>query len=292
MNNKDKAGMPSYELAENDYMLGMKYKDIAVKYGVTINTVKSWKKRYNWNRKSVHTKIKKVCTQNDPDFEVEDKPVADEVESVLKNEELNEKERLFCLYFTKLFNAAKAYKKAYVTCSDYTARINGCKLLAKPKIKAEIERLKRTRLNQLYLEQSDIFQKYMDIAFADFTDYVTFGNEKIKVKDDSGKTREIIVSHVDVRNDTEVDGTLITEITKGPNGIKVKLGDRMKALEWIAGHMNMASEEQRARIELIKAQKEKLMEYGTGEDNNSEKIDNISKILEQMQTVKQEDIVD
>ena len=45
---------PNYELAENDYMSGMKYKDIARKYGVTLNTVKSWKKRYNWDRKGVH----------------------------------------------------------------------------------------------------------------------------------------------------------------------------------------------------------------------------------------------
>ena len=51
---------------EMDYLSGMKYKDIAEKYGVTINTVKSWKTRYRWSRddkKSVHTKKKKVCTQ-------------------------------------------------------------------------------------------------------------------------------------------------------------------------------------------------------------------------------------
>ena len=48
-----------YEQAETDYMNGLKYKEIAEKYDVTINTVKSWKTRYNWNRKgqkSVHTK--------------------------------------------------------------------------------------------------------------------------------------------------------------------------------------------------------------------------------------------
>lgn len=49
--------------AEKDYVKGMKYKDIAEKYQVSINTVKSWKKRYAWNRergapkeKGVHTK--------------------------------------------------------------------------------------------------------------------------------------------------------------------------------------------------------------------------------------------
>lgn len=53
----------NYILAEKDYMSGMKYKDIAAKYGVTLNTVKSWKVRYGWNKKGVHTKSEKVCTQ-------------------------------------------------------------------------------------------------------------------------------------------------------------------------------------------------------------------------------------
>jgi uncharacterized protein YjcR len=52
-----------YVHAEKDYVKGMKYKDIAEKYGVSLNTVKSWKKRYGWDREkgapkeiSVHTK--------------------------------------------------------------------------------------------------------------------------------------------------------------------------------------------------------------------------------------------
>jgi uncharacterized protein YjcR len=40
-----------YVLAEKDYVKGMKYKDIAIKYEVSLNTVKSWKKRYGWSRK-------------------------------------------------------------------------------------------------------------------------------------------------------------------------------------------------------------------------------------------------
>lgn len=47
-------------------MGGMKYKDIAEKYNVSLNTVKSWKTRYNWsrdNKNGVHTKSKKACTQ-------------------------------------------------------------------------------------------------------------------------------------------------------------------------------------------------------------------------------------
>ncbi|SCC45531.1 Putative DNA binding protein [Bacillus wiedmannii] len=54
-----------HELAELDYMKKMKYKDIAEKYGVSLNTVKSWKKRHGWNREGVHTKDKKGCTQKE-----------------------------------------------------------------------------------------------------------------------------------------------------------------------------------------------------------------------------------
>lgn len=51
------------ELAYQDYLNGMKYKDIAEKYGVTINTVKSWKTRYKWSRDGVHTKAESVHTK-------------------------------------------------------------------------------------------------------------------------------------------------------------------------------------------------------------------------------------
>lgn len=38
-------------LAEQDYMDGLKYKEIAENHNVSINTVKSWKQRYGWERK-------------------------------------------------------------------------------------------------------------------------------------------------------------------------------------------------------------------------------------------------
>lgn len=51
--------------AYKDYQSGMKYKDIAEKYNVSLNTVKSWKTRHKWLRtvKGVHTKNKGVHTK-------------------------------------------------------------------------------------------------------------------------------------------------------------------------------------------------------------------------------------
>ncbi|MBR0615276.1 phage terminase small subunit [Bacillus safensis] len=52
-----------YIQAQKDYVKGMKYKDLAEKYGVSINTIKSWKKRHGWERKKGAPKEKKVHTK-------------------------------------------------------------------------------------------------------------------------------------------------------------------------------------------------------------------------------------
>lgn len=240
--------MNKNESAEKDYMSGMKYKDIADKYGVSINTVKSWKKRYNWERKKGCTQNKKGCTQK----KLEKKAVADEVKQVIQNTELTDKQQLFCIHYIRCFNATKAYQKAYGV--DYaTAASIGYRLLEKDGVKQEIHRLKQDRLNRELLSESDVFQKYMDIAFADVTDFVEFGNEDVDVILDTGERKTITVSHVNIKNDADVDGTIISEVSKGKDGVKVKLADRMKALQWLTDHMDLSTEKQKAEIALLKA---------------------------------------
>lgn len=51
-----------HKTAEQDYMNGLKYKEIAEKYDVSINTVKSWKQRHGWDRKKGAHKPKRVHT--------------------------------------------------------------------------------------------------------------------------------------------------------------------------------------------------------------------------------------
>lgn len=240
--------MNKNESAEKDYMSGMKYKDIADKYGVSINTVKSWKKRYTWERKRGCTQNKKGCTQK----MAEKKAVADEVKQVIQNTELTDKQQLFCIHYIRCFNATKAYQKAYGV--DYaTAASIGYRLLEKDGVKQEIHRLKQNRLNREFLSESDVFQKYMDIAFADVTDFVEFGNEDVDVILDTGERKTITVSHVNIKNDADVDGTIISEVSKGKDGVKVKLADRMKALQWLTDHMDLATDKQKAEIALLKA---------------------------------------
>lgn len=254
------------EAALKLYRQGALLKDIAGQLDVPEGTVRSWKKRDNWDnatlQKTECNVAKKSARKKKKASKVQ-QAVADDIASVSENPDLTEKQRLFCLYYVRCFNATKAYQKAY-GCDYPTANAHGFEQLSKVVIKAEINRLKQSKLNRELLDEHDIFQKYMDIAFADMTDFVQFGQEEeyvigqfglVQVEDPAtGKKVPLKqkVNTVCFKDSGVIDGTLITEVKNGRNGASIKLADRMKALNWLSDHMDMATEEQKARIAVLK----------------------------------------
>lgn len=242
------------EEAHKLYKGGMKLVEIASQLNCSAATIRTWKNRYKWDSKESETFQNKNETERNVSKRknVKEKAVADEVKEVMQNTNLTDKQQLFCLCYIRCFNATKAYQKAYGV--DYaTAASIGYRLLENDGVKEEINRLKQERLNREFLSESDIFQKYMDIAFADITDFAEFGNEEVEVLLDNGDTKMVTVSHVNVKNSNDVDGTIISEISKGRDGVKVKLADRMKALQWLTDHMDLATDKQKAEIAVLKA---------------------------------------
>lgn len=252
----------NYILAEADYVVGMKYKDIAAKYGVSINTVKSWKKRYAWSRNKKTKSTQKGCTQNKKGAHKKE-AVAEDVSQVVINDGLTDQQQLFCLYQSRMFNYTKAYMKAYPGCTYASAAVLGSRLMKNQLIRETIEQLKQNHMNREMLKQEDIFQKYMDIAFADMNDYMSFGQEEIET--DYGPR---MINSVRLKESDQVDGTLITEVKQGRDGVSVKLADRMKAIDWLADHMDIATAEQKAKIEQIRA-KTAIMS-GTSEEETED----------------------
>lgn len=230
------------------YLVGKKLVDIAEELGLPEGTVRRWKCTYHWDsersdkkanvRKNKHTKSHK------------EKAIAEDVEQVIGNPDLTDKQRLFCLYYVRCFNATKAYQKAFDV--DYaTANAHGYELLSNVVILKEIQRLKQNRLNREMLDEHDIFQKYMDIAFADITDYISFGTREVQYTDKERKERTVLVPFVDLKESCGVDGTLVREVKQGKDGTSIKLEDRMKALDWLADHMGMATPEQKIRMKKL-----------------------------------------
>lgn len=267
------------EEARQLYLQGKKLVEIANQLNLPEGTVRRWKCTHKWDsersdkksERSEKTKKKKAAER--------------EVEQVIENPVLTDKQRLFCVYYIRSFNATKAYQKAYET--DYlTAAASGPRMLRNVRVKEEILRLKQERLNREFLSESDIFQKYMDIAFADITDYLEFGTEEVpvmaiygpvKTKDpETGEEKPLtkIVNTVRFKDSSEVDGTILAEVKQGRDGASIKLSDRMKALQWLSDHMNMGTEEQKAKAALLQ---KKIKEDDDGKKDALKKLDDVLK---------------
>ena len=237
--------------------------EIASQLNLAAGTVRGWKSKDKWAEKMNGT-LRKNMERSKRKRENKKKANAEVIDQIIENPDLNDKQRLFCVLYVKCFNATKAYQKAY-ECSYETATVNGPRMLGNARVKEEIQCLKQNRLNRELISEADIFQKYIDIAFADITDYMEFGTEEVpvmavygpvKVKNEETGEEETltrIVNTAKFKDSLDVDGTILTEVKQGKDGAGIKLADRMKALQWLADHMNLATEEQRAKIEKTRA---------------------------------------
>lgn len=207
-------------------------KDLAAKHDIKLGTLKSRKSREGWSRdatKKDATKSKKVATSKKKDAT---KP-KEETEPIVESDNLTDKQRLFCMYYLKYYNATKAYQKAY-ECAYSTAMVEGHRHLRKPKINAEIDRMKAEQVNDLKLDVKAVLQKYIDIAFADIGDYVNVDQ---------------IGYSVTVKPIEDMDTSIISELSNTENGIKLKLADKMKALDMLSKYFDLLSDNDKKRLQ-------------------------------------------
>ncbi len=246
--------MSKMEEAKADYLAGMKYKDIAKKYGVALSTVKSWKTRNKWQRnnatkkKNMHTKAKSTRTKQEkvaPSLPPPELPDSDE---------LNDKQRAFCLYYLQRYNATWAYQKAYGT--DYeTAMRSGSRLLRNVEIKSYLTELKKQQSQELYATANDILLRYLNQATSNVTDVLSFRTEKhlayYKVRDKNGpyedgggkfryvpkidpKTGEqayYYTNIVELKDSSKIDTSNIKSIRIDKGEPVVEMEDRQKAMQ-------------------------------------------------------------
>ena len=272
------------DAAHKDYELGMKYKDIADKYDVSINTVKSWKQRNEWergpNKKVVHPKSKKGA------HKVE-KVAPKIIEEISANDELNNQRKLFCLYYVQRFNATWAYMQAYGV--DYrTANVNGPRLLGNASVREQIDKLRNEIANGLFVTADDIAKEYAKQAFADIGDYVEFGGQESAILDederelldDNGNLIKSHRSYVMFKDKAKVDTSLIKTVKMGKDGPVIELYDKQKALDFL---VNYVGEKQTLKGQLMQAQIDRLKiqngDNDPDEDNDDGFIDAIDKSM-------------
>lgn len=257
-----------YEKAYNLFKQGFKLVDIARKLDLKDGTVRRWKSTHHWDDK-IGERSGKKSERSDKRTKISKY----EAKKLAENEKLNDAEKMFCVCYVDCFNQTTAYQRSHPECKRTTAAVEGCKLMKKPEIKKEIDRLKQGKFNQKMLDPEDIIQKYIDIAYSNMGDFIRIHNDCIEFKESD-----------------YCDTSLISKVSTGKVD-SIELKDSMKALDWLSKHMDMATAEQTARIKLLNAQYDRLKEDDSEDDlDKKQKIDNIASILSQIKPIQDGDV--
>ncbi|WP_427071060.1 terminase small subunit [Lysinibacillus fusiformis] len=272
--------------------------DLAEKHSIKLGTLKSRKSREKWSRDATEkdaTKTKKVATIKEDASKEKEVVESEEVTTFeLEGDDgLTDKQRLFCMYYVRSLNATSAYKKVY-ECSYQTAMANGSRLLSKAKVKETVAELKRQRLESLDLDKFDVLEKYKAIAFADITDFIDFTQVEseatetsVEYNPDGSKKSEktevvpYTYTKFSMHHSEEIDGTLITELSKGKDGMfKVKLADKMAALVFLAKYTDIFNENElkQLREEKVKADIAKTRSETKGNGITTTNVVDLSKL--------------
>ena len=152
--------MQKWEEAEQDYVSGMKYKDIAAKHGVTVSAVKSWKAR-KWSKEKVATK-KNITVATKVNMS---QPVATE-----STKFLSPKQRRFADEYLVSGNAYQAAIGAGY--ADGTARNATKQLLDNTGIKIYIENKLKVESNAKIADAKEIMELFTAILRGETTETV------------------------------------------------------------------------------------------------------------------------
>lgn len=229
--------------------------EIAKLLGVSDGTVRGWKNKDKWEQKLNGTFQKKSIKNTERSNKK--KTTTNTVKEKIKTEqstsliidELTERQRLFAEEFVRVPIAYKAAIKAGY--SRNCAFMEGSRLMRNDKVRKYVEYLKELKRESLLIGEEDLVDMHMRIAFSDITDFVEFGRERVPVlvkgmplvKNNpmTGENEPVtkLINSIRLKEDFEVDGSLISEVSSGKDGIKVKLYDKQKSLDWLTSYFTL-----------------------------------------------------
>lgn len=252
----------THELAEKEYILGWKYKDIADKYNVSVETVKSWKKRHNWERDKPVKKTAPIAPLNNKKGCTLKKEVQEVQEEA---SELSDKEQLFCYHYVRCWNATQAALKAgYSPDNKACAQVQGSRLLRTERIKREIDRLRELIRQDIHLDIQDFLAFCMKVVGADIGDYINFGSvDRIvydsegPMKDENGNLIREPVICVSLGESEQLDTSVIQEVKQGKDGVSIKLADKKWAWEQLIKYFDWLPDQWKRKVESEKLELER-----------------------------------
>lgn len=170
---------------------------------------------------------------------------------------LTDQQERFCLEYIVDLNATRAAIRAEY--SERSASELGYQLLQNPSVKARVDTLQKERAHRLQITADMVIESLLQIAKLDLSEAYSGSGALLPIKDMPDHVRRSIAG-VDVYEDI-VDGQKLGET------VKVKISDRVKALELLGRHLKMFTD----KIQLTgKLTLEQLVTGSMKEDENDD----------------------
>lgn len=175
------------------------------------------------------------------------------LDELFNDDELNDQQRDFVMYYVESNNASQAYLKAY-KCKKQYASIMGSKLLKNPKVQSAVKRLKKILMKSFDVDVTSYVEYLLKVANADISDYITFEEEEVPVYDtdgsrmfdpDTGEPLTKKINKMHLTNSDFVDCSVVESIKQGRDGISIQLADKAKAWEKLAKYFGWVGEQKK-----------------------------------------------
>ncbi len=225
MPEKEGEVMSQREEAKKLFDEGLSYAEISERLNIPSNMLRSWKSRYKWESVAQHKPQHQPQRNTKKATNSKQRTTSDQISAKVEIP-LTDAQEMFCQIFVRQLNATMAYMKSHVGCTYNSAMSAGPRLLGNVRVRARIEQLKAEKLKTIMVGKDDIVEKHMRIAFADITNYATWGFD--------GSDNQFAAMPSEM-----VDGDLVKSVSKSDKGFRIELHDPQKSLEWLSNYFSM-----------------------------------------------------
>lgn len=188
---------------------------------VSQGTIRKWMKEEEWV---------------EPGIKLSDK-TKDVISTAAERFGLTEQEELFCYHYIRTQNQTAAGIKAGYS-SSY-AHNKAYRLLKEERIQSFLKYIRAQMLEELFIDPLMIVRQYAKVAFADMTDFVTFGPNGVSLK-----------------RSGDVDGQLISKVREGKDGVAIELVDKKWGMDKLEQYMSILpdwrKDAEHKRLDLMK----------------------------------------
>jgi phage terminase small subunit len=185
---------------------------------------------------------------------------------------LSDAHRLFVAEYLVCRNATRAYLKVYPEATYETAKVEGCRLLTKPNVRAEVKAATAALSRHARVSAERVVRAAALVAFADPLDLFEFdadGNARVRTLREMPAELRRAIASIKVKRVTGVPkrGKKGSQAAETVEVIEYKLNDRVAAINLLMKHLGLFEKDNRQKAVGTPADAaERLKAYGVDLD--------------------------